>query len=90
MQVDRDRSGYITPEAITVFLGEIGLQPTPFDMRHIMAELDPTHTGVVSRSAFISFIRHGGQPPPSPAVCPLSYMTRCLPSAMQVSGLCKQ
>ncbi|BDA44911.1 probable broad substrate specificity ATP-binding cassette transporter at N-terminal half [Coccomyxa sp. Obi] len=65
-RVDRERTGNITPEAINAFLADVGLEATPFDMRHIMTELDPTHTGVVSRSAFISFIRHGGQPPAPP------------------------
>ena len=69
--MDRGGSGCITPEAIGVFLADVGLQATPYDMRHIMAELDPAHTGVVSRASFISFIRHGGQPPPSPKVRPL-------------------
>jgi Ca2+-binding EF-hand superfamily protein len=61
--VDRERTGNITPEAINAFLADVGLEPTPFDMRHIMTELDTAHTGVVSRTSFISFIRHGGQPP---------------------------
>jgi Ca2+-binding EF-hand superfamily protein len=64
--VDREGSGRITPEAIGVFLADVGLRATPYDLRHIMAELDPRHTGAVSRASFISFIRHGGQPPPSP------------------------
>ena len=68
-QVDREGTGSITPEAIGVFLADLGLAATRFDLRHIMAELDPGHTGVVSRAAFLSFIRHGGrQPPPSPHV----------------------
>ncbi|KAK9908170.1 hypothetical protein WJX75_003729 [Coccomyxa subellipsoidea] len=62
-RVDRERTGNITPEAINAFLADVGLEPTPFDMRHIMTELDTAHTGVVSRTSFISFIRHGGQPP---------------------------
>lgn len=71
--MDRERTGNITPEAINAFLADVGLEATPFDMRHIMTELDPTHTGVVSRSAFISFIRHGGQPPAPPQVRMLLY-----------------
>lgn len=67
-QVDREGTGNITPEAINAFLADVGLEATPFDMRHIMMELDPSHTGVVSRTAFISFIRHGGQPPAQPQV----------------------
>ena len=70
-------SGCITPEAIGVFLADVGLQATPYDMRHIMAELDPAHTWrAVSRASFISFIRHGGQPPPSPKVSHLSASSR--------------
>ncbi len=68
-QVDREGRGSITPEAIGVFLADLGLAASAFDLRHIMAELDPGHSGVVSRAAFISFIRHGGQPAqPSPQV----------------------
>lgn len=43
-------------------------------MRHIMAELDPEHTGIVSRASFINFIRYGGQHAPPPKVglpCPV-------------------
>ena len=67
-QVDREKSGILTPEAIHAFLADVGLEASPFDMRHIMAELDPEHTGIVSRSSFISFIRYGGQPVAPPKV----------------------
>ena len=66
--MDREKSGILTPEAIHAFLADVGLEASPFDMRHIMAELDPEHTGIVSRSSFISFIRYGGQPVAPPKV----------------------
>jgi hypothetical protein len=69
-QVDREKSGFLTPEAIHAFLGDVGLEATPFDMRHIMAELDPEHSGIVSRTSFINFIRYGGQHAPPPKVVP--------------------
>ena len=67
-QVDREKSGFLTPEAIHAFLADVGLEATPFDMRHIMAELDPEHSGNVSRASFINFIRYGGQHAPPPKV----------------------
>lgn len=67
--MDKERNGFLTPEAIHAFLAGVGLQATPFDMRHIMAELDPEHSGAVSRASFINFIRYGGQHAPPPKVC---------------------
>ena len=80
-QVDRGRSGFLTPEAIHAFLADVGLEATPFDMRHIMAELDPEHTGIVSRASFISFIRYGGQHAPPPKVGWPRLVHACLPIA---------
>ena len=76
-QVDREKSGFLTPEAIHAFLADVGLEATPFDMRHIMAELDPEHSGIVSRASFINFIRYGGQhaPPLKVVPCPSHCIT---------------
>ena len=76
-QVDRGKSGFLTPEAIHAFLADVGLEATPFDMRHIMAELDPEHTGIVSRSSFINFIRYGGQHAP-PLKVDLPCLAHCI------------
>ena len=84
VQVDREKSGFLTPEAIHAFLADVGLEATPFDMRHIMAELDPEHTGIVSRSSFISFIRYGGQPAPPPKVSAMH--SKCLASCKSPSA----
>ena len=84
VQVDREKSGFLTPEAIHAFLADVGLEATPFDMRHIMAELDPEHTGIVSRSSFISFIRYGGQHAPPPKVSTMH--SRCLVSCESPSA----
>jgi len=84
VQVDREKSGFLTPEAIHAFLADVGLEATPFDMRHIMAELDPEHTGIVSRSSFISFIRYGGQHAPPPKVS--TTHSKCSPSCESPSA----
>lgn len=41
LQVDRDGKGSLTPEAITLFLDDLGLEPTSYDVKLIMQELDP-------------------------------------------------
>ena len=70
-QVDRLGTGFLTQEAIGIFMENLGLQPSTSDMKHIMAELTGTAYGerAVSRADFIEFIRHGGRlpPPPTPA-----------------------
>lgn len=63
MQVDRERTGSLSPDAIHAFLADLGLRPTDFDVRHIMAELDVDNTGGISRDNFVEFIRHGGRMP---------------------------
>ena len=61
MQVDRDGTGLLTPEAITRFLGDLGLEPTSHDVQLVMEELDPRRTGSVTRDDFMQFIRNGGR-----------------------------
>jgi hypothetical protein len=60
-QVDREGKGSLTPEAITLFLDDLGLEPTSYDVKLIMEELDPRQEGMVTRSDFMDFIRNGGR-----------------------------
>ena len=59
--MDRDGSGSLTPDAIAAFLTDLGLEPTHYDIRHIMQELDPASKGAVSREDFLRYIRNGGR-----------------------------
>lgn len=65
-QVDRAGTGQLTPDAITWFLTDLGLEPTSFDVKLIMGELNATRTGAVSRQDFMRFIRNGGRRERSP------------------------
>ena len=61
MQVDREGNGMLTPEAIALFLDDLGLEPTEHDVKLIMRELDPRQEGYVTREDFMQFIRNGGR-----------------------------
>ncbi|KAK9803611.1 hypothetical protein WJX72_004863 [[Myrmecia] bisecta] len=63
-KVDQDGTGCLTRDAVGVFLTQLGLQPSLFDVKHVMAELGASRSGTVSREAFIEFIRLGGRRPP--------------------------
>ena len=51
----------LTPEAIALFLDDLGLEPTEHDVKLIMRELDPRQEGFVTREDFMQFIRNGGR-----------------------------
>ena len=59
--MDRDGNGTLTPEAIALFLDDLGLDPTGHEVKLIMRELDPRQEGFVTREDFMQFIRNGGR-----------------------------
>eukprot|EP00884_Botryococcus_braunii_P009426 jgi/Botrbrau1/18485/Bobra.0072s0065.1 len=56
----------LTPAAIRSFLLEMGLEPSAFEMDHIINAVDTTGSGTISRDDFLGFIRRGGRSAPSP------------------------
>ena len=55
MQVDKDGKGSLTPEAITLFLDDLGLEPTSSDVKLIMQEMDPRQEVPLRFSSVPSF-----------------------------------
>jgi ABC-type multidrug transport system ATPase subunit len=67
---DDDGDEAIDGAGLKVLLRGIGLEPTAADVNMILAELAERSSGLITKSAFMQYVRYGGRPPTADAPTP--------------------
>lgn len=64
-QVDGDGDSAINGGELQTMLVKLGVEPTSADVQMIVTELADAQSGLISKHAFLQYVRYGGRPPTS-------------------------